>query len=105
MLFFVLKSTTAKGSTVLLGPPRRRLLAAVAVNKISPPGVGRMKSVRATKTPSYITENRTNNWRWEQQAGREWDVPRREAASGRRRDARTGEHEAAAATTVCAPIG
>lgn len=51
-------------------------------------------------TPSYVTQSRTNTRRWVQQGGGEEDGQRR----ARRRDARTGEHGAAAARTMCAPI-
>lgn len=45
-----------------------------------------MKSVRATKTLSYVTTSRTNTRRWVQQSGGEED-------GHRRRDARSGRGE------------
>lgn len=66
--------------------PRQHKQQAVNTMCLSPVffffGFGKMKSVRATKTPGYVTTTRTNTRRWVQRDGREEDWHRRALCGG-----------------------
>lgn len=109
VLLLVLQSTTAQAaeSGFKSSSYRRRVVACCfcrsrGKHDVSPlSDFGKMKSIRATKTPSYVMTSRTNTRRWVQRDGREEDVHRRALCVG---FTEMGEHGAAAARTVCAPI-